>query len=98
MNSTYNIVECLNFSQAPRYYFKSFSPLIENMAQILTQKIDWLLTGMHKQGAIKRTVFALSHIDSAYGERLVELTCVYFIWILESSIQTKNKLIDTITA
>ena len=35
-NSTYNIVECLNFTQGPRFFFKSFPPLIENMAKMLT--------------------------------------------------------------
>jgi len=50
------------------------------MTRVLSEKLDFQTTGLHKVNAIKKLVPMLSSIDSIYGEILNELVCVYMIW------------------
>jgi hypothetical protein len=67
VNSTYNIIECLNYMHGFKYFFKPFPALVLNMTKILNEKIDFFFTGMYKPNAMKKAVSILSNVDSIHG-------------------------------
>ncbi len=64
------------------------------MTKVLVEKIDFSATGMYKVNSIKKLVTMLSTVDCLHGEIFNELVVVYFIWAMESSIKSRNKLIE----
>jgi hypothetical protein len=66
-NSTFNIVECLNYIQGFKYFYKSLPAMIENMTKVLSEKIEFEKTGIYKPNAIKKCVQIIGNIDSIHG-------------------------------